>query len=80
VTDLVGHVSDRPARDRRAPLLILRKKELSYEQRSGAINKKEEQIGWSWMLRRFQILILIFELSLSFESRSFEIKIRVGIL
>lgn len=26
----VGHVSNRPARDRRAPLLILRKKELSY--------------------------------------------------
>lgn len=26
----VGHVSNRPARDRRTPLLILRKKELSY--------------------------------------------------
>lgn len=44
MTDLVGHVSDRPARDRRAPLLILRNLELSYEQRSGAINKKEEQL------------------------------------
>lgn len=61
MTDLVGHVTDRPARDRRAPLLILRNLELSYEQRSGAINKKEEQLEQGRVYQRIMFLSLTVE-------------------
>jgi len=52
----VGHVSARPARDGRAPLLILRNSELSYEQRSGAINKKEELLEQGRVYQRIMFL------------------------
>ncbi|KAF9586818.1 hypothetical protein IFM89_039964 [Coptis chinensis] len=51
----VGHVSARPARDGRAQLLILRNSELSYEQRSGAINKKEELLEQAKLMSPFSL-------------------------